>query len=49
MTKPRKIYYGHFVIYEVFTENGVRYSPDIDWSEWTTIEGAKAHIDFLSK
>lgn len=49
MTKPRKIYYGHYCIYEILTENGYVYSPDIDWSNWTTIDGAKAHIDFLTK
>ena len=28
---------------------GDQYSPTIDNSLWATLEGAKAHIDFLTK
>jgi hypothetical protein len=38
-------YYNHYWIYLI----GDKYYPSIDGSEWTTLEGAKAHIDFLAK
>jgi hypothetical protein len=28
---------------------GDKYVPEIDGSEWDTMEGAKAHIDYLTK
>ena len=49
MKAPRKFYHNHHWIYEIQTEHGMVYSPDIDWSEWATLDGAKAHIDYLQK
>ena len=49
MRQAKKYYHSHHWIYEIQTEHGIRYTPDIDWSEWTTLDGAKAHIDFLAQ
>ena len=38
-------YHNHYWIYLI----GDKYYPSIDGSEWTTLEGAKAHIDYLAK
>ena len=49
MKQAKKYYHNYHWIFEIETENGIRYCPDIDGSEWTTLDGAKAHIDFLAK
>ncbi len=40
-----KWYHNGYWIYLI----GDKYCPAIDSSEWATLEGAKAHIDFLTK
>ena len=45
MGKIDKYWHNGYWIYVI----GDKYVPAIDGSEWATIEGAKAHIDYLTK
>ena len=44
MEKVKKWYYNGYWIYLIEDS----YCPSIDGSQWATLEGAKAHIDFLT-
>ena len=45
MARLEKWYHNGYWIYRV----GDEYFPSIDGSHWATLDGAKAHIDYLTK
>ena len=45
MAQVKKWWHNGYWIYLI----GAIYSPSIDGSSWATLEGAKAHIDYLTK